>query len=163
MQAELTVEMSDKLIKASVRRCLRGWWWWGSLIIILCLFSLYVYSQIIGGDTWFVGVCTALGLSFFVCLLYLYFGTVRKTISSWAKAENRLVLYRITDEGLRITTSLVCSDCKWSTFDRIYKFSDMWLLSHGQVMFWVLPKTVLTEETGDFIVKKVIESGGKVS
>ncbi len=162
MQAELTVEMTDKLIKASVRKCLRGWWWWGSLIILLCLFLLYVYSQIVSGDTWFVGFCTAIGLSLFVYLLYQYYRAARESISSWAKVENRLVLYRVTDEGLQIKNSLTCSDCKWSAFDRIWKFHDMWLLFHGRTVFWVFPNTVLNEEIGDFIAKKVIENGGRV-
>ncbi|MDY7010868.1 MAG: hypothetical protein SVV80_08985 [Planctomycetota bacterium] len=161
MQAEFTVEMSDKLIAASVRRYWRRHLGWYGPVMLLFSVFLLVLTLLFGVDTWFGGFLSALGFIGVGFFLSVYFKSRVKPISSWAKVKNRLVQYHVTDERLQIKSSLACSDCKWSAFDRLWRFHDMWLL-FCESRFWVFPQTVLTEEIGDFIVRKVLESGDKV-
>lgn len=81
-----------------------------------------------------------------------------RTLASLARLEDGAVQFRFEEEGLGMNSSLGTSMLKWSTFERLWKFRDVWLLFISKQQYIVLPVVELPSEALELVDSKV---GGK--
>jgi|WetSurMetagenome_2_1015567.scaffolds.fasta_scaffold535993_2 hypothetical protein len=70
--------------------------------------------------------------------------------------------YTVSDEGLRYSIHKSTGLTPWHKFTRLTRFPDVWLLFVDRATVLILPAEKMEGDVGDFVVRRVRESGGKV-
>lgn len=95
---------------------------------------------------------TSIGLSAVLAFLgFVYFARLRAGEGFFDKANDPTVTFTFTDEGVRTDSDLGTSDVKWSIFDEILKFPDLWLLVYAKSGYMTLPLDQLGSDCAQFI------------
>jgi hypothetical protein len=81
----------------------------------------------------------------FVLVLFagVYYFHRRHVLANLARLDDGCVEFRFEDEGLTMASNLGTSMLKWSTFERVWKFPDLWLLFISKQQYLVLPVDAL--------------------
>jgi hypothetical protein len=94
-----------------------------------------------------------------VIVLILFIGVYlfhrHRALEHLARLEEGAVEFHFEEEGLGIASSLGTSMLKWSTFERVWKFPDLWLLFISKQQYLVLPVDALPAEALERVDAKV--------
>lgn len=124
-------------------------------IALLLVAAAFAYLFIIGSWN---GFSTFMAVSLLVMLVFIgliYFARLRAAEGFFDKANEPTVTFVFTDEGVRTESDLGTSDLKWSAFDEILKFSDVWLLVYARSGYITLPVEQLSSDCAQFIDRKM--------
>jgi hypothetical protein len=161
MDRQIRVRVTQDLLIRGARRHEqtlgpRQTWWFAFLCV---LFVINVVFSPLHPITFAVGGVIALAIGWHVVTRFLLARWARKQVAQWGEYE---ATYRITDEGLHISTPYFNGVCPWSQFRKLHRFKDVWLLITGPTDVRALPSDTLQGEVGEFVIRKIRENGGKV-
>ncbi|MEO6334426.1 MAG: YcxB family protein [Pyrinomonadaceae bacterium] len=95
-----------------------------------------------------IAVTIAVGITFFS---WIYFVRLRTAEGFFDKADDPTVVFRFTVDGVQTESDLGSSNLKWTVFDELLKFPDVWLLVYANSGYMTLPVDNLTPECMEFI------------
>jgi hypothetical protein len=84
-----------------------------------------------------------------------YFGYRHRVLAYLARLDDGVVEYRFDEEGLGWSSNLGASTLKWATFERLWKFPDVWLLFISKQQYIVLPVDQLPSDALDLVDSRV--------
>jgi hypothetical protein len=123
-------------------------------VLILVAFTL-LYWYLAGSWTWlhtFIAVAIAFIAAF---VSYVYYIRLNAAEGFFDKANDPTVTFWFNAEGVRTESDLGSSDLKWSVFEEILKFRDVWLLVYAKSGYMTLPLDQLTPECIQFIDQQI--------
>ncbi|UCD48935.1 MAG: YcxB family protein [Phycisphaerales bacterium] len=94
-----------------------------------------------------------------ILLVGVYFFHRHRALARLARLEDGAVEFRFEEEGLGIASSLGTSMLKWSAFERLWKFPDLWLLFISKQQYLVLPVDELPPEALELVDARVDAAG----
>lgn len=125
-------------------------------VLMLVILPLSLWTFVMGG---LLALLIGMRVVVRVGLRFLVASRVRKVLAKWGEFE---ATYRITDEGLHVLTPYFNGLISWSKFRKLHRFKDVWLLTTGPKDVHALPSDSLQGEVGEFLIRKIRESDGKV-
>jgi hypothetical protein len=90
-----------------------------------------------------------------VLISYVYFIRLRAAEGFFDKADDPIVILKFSTEGVRTESALGSTDLKWTVFDEILKFDDLWLLVYCKSGYMTLPLDQLTPECCQLIERQI--------
>lgn len=121
------------------------------VLLWACLALLWALS----GWTWYVIAFTTAASLVPVIFVGFYILHRRRVLANLARLEGGLVEFQFHEDTLEMTSSLGSSKLKWATFERLWKFPDLWLLFISKGQYIILPVPDLPPEARDRVDRKV--------
>jgi hypothetical protein len=84
-------------------------------------------------------------------LILVYFARLRAAEGFFEKTNAPRVNLIFSEDGVRTESELGSTDLKWSVFEELLKFNDVWLLVYARSGYMTLPVCQLTVECKQFI------------
>jgi hypothetical protein len=129
------------------------------LIALWCsVLGLYA----LGGRSWYVTAFATIGVLAPVILCLSYFAYRKRYLDSLKRFSSDECVFRFSDDGVEVVSSLGESRFKWQVVEKIWRFPEVWLLFFSKHHYTTLPLDDLTPELRDFISKKVSDNGGEI-
>jgi len=119
------------------------------------LLSFLIYEYISG--SWSLSSTYMAVALLVVTILFAiaYFARLRASEGFFDKADDPTVTITFSEEGVTTESALGSSELKWTIFDEVLKFSDIWLLVYATSGYMTLPIEQLSEECQHFIEAKM--------
>jgi hypothetical protein len=161
MDRQIKVRFTQDLLIRGARRHqqtlgARLSWWFAFLCLLLVLHL--VFSPL-NPMTCVVCGLIALAIGWHVVTRLRRARWARKQVAQWGEYE---ATYRMTDEGLHVSTPYFNGVSPWSQFRKLHRFKDVWLLVTGPTDVLALPSESSQGEVGEFVVRRIRENGGEV-
>jgi hypothetical protein len=85
----------------------------------------------------------------------VYFAYRHRVLANLARLDDGVMEFQFDEEGLGLSSSLGTSMLKWATFERLWKFPDVWLLFISKQQYIVLPVDQLPSDALDLVDSRV--------
>ena len=85
----------------------------------------------------------------------VYLSHRHRVLANLARLDDGVMEFRFGEEGLGLSSSLGTSMLKWATFERLWKFPDVWLLFISKQQYIVLPVDQLPSDALDQVDSRV--------
>jgi len=85
----------------------------------------------------------------------VYLNHRHRVLASLDRLDDGVMEFRFDEEGLGLSSNLGTSMLKWATFERLWKFPDMWLLFISKQQYIVLPVDQLPSDALDLVDSRV--------
>lgn len=164
MQRELTITYTDDLIRRGAKRFLGRQLGPKAFIILAVLWAAgaYMYTDAYGGDPWLSGAVIGAAAVLTIIILSIHIYIPRRRIAAFSKLPNKEYLFSFTEDHLGITSPLGHVKTPWDTVDKLWKFTDTWLLIYKGGWFTTFPADRLDEELRVWLENKIKSNGGRV-
>lgn len=135
----VTVEVSERQFKLGLRRYWMRIYGYRTIAIkvLLLLMSFLL---------WYVEAKTRLQVVVWITFAILTLNSVLaysrfmgNSMHTWRKMEDRSITYEFRDNGVTTASELGRGEFKWRLFEKIWKYSDIWLLFVTRHQFYILP------------------------
>ena len=155
-------QYTKELIKSA------AWQYWkkqhmrdGVLSTVLLLVVVYLFFR--GYQHWAVGFFLGISLLYFVLPWAVLFVWRRRSLAMFHEMSDPVAEWSFSDNGITTHSNLGTAELKWSTFKRLWKFPDVWLLFHPSGTYSTLPTQDLTDDAKGLIERKLKEHGASVT
>ena len=93
--------------------------------------------------------------------LEMYLRYRRRNLGLFREYEDRRTMYEFSDDGVAASSELGSAQLRWRAFDRLWQYSDMWLLVVRKTQFYILPTRSLPDDLRQFIERRMQLGGGR--
>jgi hypothetical protein len=157
---EFSYRSSSSLAKLAARRFMLrhvGIW----ILFALGIFSSCLFALLSGYTNWYFIAGLVATIGFLVIWISYYL----RSDEAFTSMADPWITVRVADDSIEFETSEHTSKLAWSRVKQLWKFKDVWLLfTYSDTGgYTLLPTNALTEETRNFIEKRIKESGGKIA
>lgn len=153
----VTVRYTRETVLRATRRFWKRHFGWRGLMAFVLLGAGVALLWRLAADDWYtIALSTATGM---VPLLFVtvYFVHRHRVLLSLARLADGAVEFRFEEDGLSVASSLGTSTLKWTTFDRLWKFPDLWLLFISKQQYLVLPVGEIPSEALELVEARVAQ------
>ncbi len=124
-------------------------------IVLPLLIVALVYGYLNGLWSRLLTIVTIALLVVLAFLGLVYVARLQAAEGFFDKANDPTVTLSFTDEGVKTDSDVGSSELKWSVFDELLKFPDVWLLVYAKSGYITLPVSQLTSDCAHFIDLKM--------
>lgn len=120
--------------------------------VVLALLGVYLVYALLS-NSW-EGTLTYLSIPLILVSAFMgmaYYARLRASEAFFDKANEPTVELTFSESGVETQSDLGTSELKWSVFDGVMKFSDIWLLVYARSGYMTLPVDQLSPECRQFI------------
>jgi hypothetical protein len=163
MTHSATVTYSRGIIwKAVSRFWVRFIAWHGFAAIGICVVGC-LGLLLAGNRSWLVGALGAVGVMLMITAASVYVVFLRRSLWKFDRMSAKSVAFQFSDEGFSSVSDLGSSTLSWRAVEKVWRFSDVWLLFVGKTIYITLPIAEVDEATRTFITNQVAQHGGRVA
>ncbi len=150
----MAITNDRQLARRAVHRFMTQRLGWSTPVLLTTLAGWISWDFLAG--TW-SGTDTVLGGAFAILttLFLIYVVRLRAANEFLKRLGDHRVHYTFSETGVRTDSALGSSELKWSSFDEVLKFRDVWLLVYAKNSYLTLPTIHLSRECAGFIDKHV--------
>ncbi len=160
---EAKVEYSRELINEAAM----VYWWrtssftfFGSIaFIVLALALIFVF----GYRDWITGTFLALAILSCIISVLVFFVYRARSLGVFEQMKESAAIWRFREGGFSVESDVAKSELKWGMVKGIIKSKNAWLVEYRNNTYSLFPLAGVSGDMLDFMSKKVLEHGGKVS
>ena len=133
-----------------------GWW-----IVLMCLALVALIILLVSGSReWYLYVALGIGLS----KLYAWCAYYKKSAKPFSELGDPTVNVRVDEVGINMQLETGNATIKWEAPINLYLSRELWLLGYfSDRTYTVFPASCMSEEVQEFMKRKIVENGGKLS
>lgn len=162
MKCQQTIAYSEEILKCGVRRFwIRFINWHGFLAIGLAVGG-FLYLLLAEDRSWLFWTCAVLASLLVVLPILLYFVYLRQGLTKFARMQSKNVELALTESEFMTKSDLGTVSVPWTTFSKLWRYPDVWLLFFDGNSFMTLPANQLDDEVKTMLIEQIRGSGGKV-
>ncbi|MHC4504361.1 MAG: YcxB family protein [Planctomycetota bacterium] len=162
MQAEVTVEYTEAMIRRAVRRFWTRFLGWDYLAALFVGLAAFVALLLLGYAGWYTVVLGTVVALAVIVGASAYFVYLKRSMGILKQMESPQAVFRFDEDGVSTQSDLGSSTMRWRAVTKIWRFPEVWLLFFSKRVYVTLPSEGLSPELLQFIAAKVRENGGKV-
>lgn len=162
MTRQLTIVYSEDILKRGVRRFWIRFINWHGFAAIGVAVGGFLYFLLAGDRSWLLGIFGILAGLLVLMPVLLYLTYLRRGLAKFSKMNSKSVEITLTEADFTTKSDLGTSSVPWTSFQKLWRYPDVWLLFYDRNAFITLPAGQLDEEVKAMLVEQVCGSGGKV-
>ena len=139
----VTVTYTPALMSRAVACAWRRQMGWRGVAVFGLLIGCIVLLWAMDGWTWYLTVVVTAAVLLLMIFLGVYAANRHRVLKHLQRLEGGFVEFAFDDDGLGITNSLGSSTLKWTTFEKLWQFPDVWLLFISKGQYIILPTAEL--------------------
>jgi len=161
MQFEESTDYTEELINEAALLYWKKTFASTFVISILGIVIALVFIYVLNLKTWVFG--TFLGISVVSSVLFLsaFFIYKKRSLAVYIQMEKPTAKWLINEDHVSVESDAGKSEIKWKMFKEIIKSNKFWLLVYKNNSYSVLPITGVSNETLNFLNKKILECNEK--
>ena len=158
MEFQLQITHDRKLARRAVRQFMFNDMN-GSMLAILAFFGMLLLFDLFF-CLWnlYTLVLAVAYLTLIATIFFIYILRLCQVNGFFDKAKSYTVEYSISDFGIEAKSDLGSASLKWEAFERVLKFSDVWLLVYSKSAYMLFPKANLSVDLQEFIESKILKN-----
>ncbi|MEZ5429485.1 MAG: hypothetical protein R2747_24790 [Pyrinomonadaceae bacterium] len=157
MSHTVTITYDRALIRRALNRFMIRRLGKSFFVLVPVLSLLLIWSFFYEGWNWFSILLTIVLGAVAAFLGFVYFARLRASEGFFDKADEPTVTFTFSETGVRTDSDLGSSDLKWTVFEEILKFEEVWLLVYAKSGYMTLPVGQITSDCLQFIERQVQE------
>jgi hypothetical protein len=151
----VTVTYTPALMSRAVACAWRRQIGWRGLVVFGLLLACIGLLWSLGDWTWYLIAAVTAAVLMLVIFVTAYAAHRRRVLKHLQRLEGGFVQFAFDDDGLGINNSLGNSTLKWTTFEKLWRFPDVWLLFISKGQYIILPTAELPPEALTLVERKV--------
>jgi hypothetical protein len=151
----VTVTYTPALMSRAVACAWRRQIGWRGVVVFGLLVGCIVVLWAMDGWSSYAIVTVTAAVLLLVVFLGVYAMHRHRVLKHLQRLEGGFVEFAFDDDGLGITNSLGSSTLKWTTFEKLWQFPDVWLLFISKGQYIILPTAELPPEALALVEEKV--------
>lgn len=158
MSCSVTVKYDKALVRKALNRYMLRRLGKSFFIAVAAALFVFLFAFLGGAWSWLLTVLGLVLLAAFAFLVFVYFARLRAAEGFFDEANDPVVKFHFTAEGVRTESDIGSTDLKWPVFEEILKFPEVWLLVYARSGYMTLPTDQLSAECRQFIEKQIPRS-----
>ena len=159
---EVKILYTDQLVRTSARRFFTRQLGRTFFMLLGVLILGLLFNLLTGSLVWFSAVMAGATGVIVIIVIGLWVIYPRQAVTFARKLPNREVTIKFDDHGIGIINALSQSTIPWYLVDKLWKFSDGWLLIYQKRGMIYLPIDRIDQELGRWIESKIAVHRGKI-
>ncbi len=163
MSFETTLIYSESIVRQAVFSFWRRTVGVSFIFILLAMMAWFVFLLARGDRSWLLGATGTIIAIGFLMSVAIYFVHFRNSMSKFREMGSPKANLRLEELTFTLASDIGESTMQWSVVKELWQFENVWLLLFSKAHFSTLPLENLPAEMRDFIVERILATGGKVS
>lgn len=131
------------------------------IISILCVAIALVFIYALNLKTWIFGTFLAISVISSVLFLWAFFIYRKRSLAVYIQMEKPTAKWIINEDHVSVESDAGKSEMKWKMFKGIIKSNNFWILIYKNNSYSVFPITGVSNETLNFLSKKILKCNEK--
>ena len=163
MKHEVKAKYDEALVRTATRRFLTKFLGWDYPAVLIVLLASLIVLLCLGSRGWFVGAIGAVFVIGTLVAVTVWVTFHRRALGALRRMSEPSASFVFDDDGITVASDLGSGTIKWQAVQKLWCFSEVWLIFVGKGAYSTLPTACLTSDARQFIVEKLHEHGTKIS